>query len=364
MSGSASITVRENAGGKRYVVRYRLGGRGFPVLHGGSFRTMKEARARRDLIAGELAAGRPPREAIAALSVERQPGRSYAQWHDAFVGSRLDVGAATLLGYRRHKPRLVELVGDRDPFALTPADCQELVASLAEHMKPGSVEKWVTTFRLVLDFAGVEPNPARDRKVKLPAYVRDEPVPPTSRQYLSLLEAISPERHRLPLVLIEQTGMRVGEVLELAWGDVDVAGCQARLRRSQTKTKAPRWVQVPEWLMARLAETCPLEDRTATRRVFPGLTEGMVRKAITRACTTAGVPHFHPHDFRHRRASLWHGQGVPAAELAKRLGHARPSMSLDVYSHVMPVDEAPQASLSALLVWSRCGPADKPADEH
>jgi hypothetical protein len=41
---------------------------------------------------------------------------------------------------------------------------------------------------------------------------------------------------------------------------------------------------------------------------------------------------------------------VPAAGLAKRLGHARPSMSLDVYSHVMPVDEAPQRSLSALLV--------------
>lgn len=75
----------------------------------------------------------------------------------------------------------------------------------------------------------------------------------------------------------------------------------------------------------------------------------MVRKAITRACASAGVPHFHPHDFRHRRASLWHGQGVPAAELAKRLGHSRPSMSLDVYSHVMPLDEATTERLRALM---------------
>jgi hypothetical protein len=30
-------------------------------------------------------------------------------------------------------------------------------------------------------------------------------------------------------------------------------------------------------------------------------------------------------------------------------------MSLDVYSHVMPLEEAPLHSLSALMVWSRCG---------
>lgn len=316
---------------------------------------MKEARRRRDLVAGELAAGRNPRHAFEALGAAAGAKRSYGAWHDAFVASRLDVGAATLLGYRRHRPRLVDLVGDRDPHALAPSDCQEIAASLAGDMKPGSVEKWFTTFRLVLDFAGVEPNPARNRRVKLPGYVRDEPMPPTSRQYLAILEAISPERHRLPVVLIEQTGMRIAEVLELEWGDMDVAGCQARLRRSQTKTKAARWVQIPEWLMDVLAATCPLEDRVAGRRLFPGLSEGMVRKAITRACKTAKVPHYHPHDFRHRRASLWHGQGVTAAELAKRLGHSRPSMSLDVYSHVMPVDEAPIEALDALLVWSRCG---------
>ena len=36
-------------------------------------------------------------------------------------------------------------------------------------------------------------------------------------------------------------------------------------------------------------------------------------------------------------------------ELAERAGHARPSMSLDVYSHVMPLDEVPADSLEALL---------------
>jgi hypothetical protein len=40
---------------------------------------------------------------------------------------------------------------------------------------------------------------------------------------------------------------------------------------------------------------------------------------------------------------------VPARELAERAGHARASMSLDVYSHVMPSDEVGEHKLLALL---------------
>lgn len=57
---SALVTTRQTKSGPRYVARYRLGGRAYPLVHGGAFRTLKEARARRDLIAGELASGRNP----------------------------------------------------------------------------------------------------------------------------------------------------------------------------------------------------------------------------------------------------------------------------------------------------------------
>jgi CHAD domain-containing protein len=40
---------------------------------------------------------------------------------------------------------------------------------------------------------------------------------------------------------------------------------------------------------------------------------------------------------------------VPARELAERAGHARPSMSLDVYSHVMRPDEVPAERFLSLL---------------
>jgi len=47
--------------------------------------------------------------------------------------------------------------------------------------------------------------------------------------------------------------------------------------------------------------------------------------------------------------SLWHFQGVPARELADRAGHSKPSMSLDVYSHVIVPDEVDPEALKALF---------------
>jgi integrase len=70
---------------------------------------------------------------------------------------------------------------------------------------------------------------------------------------------------------------------------------------------------------------------------------------MARACKQASIPHFHPHDLRHRRITIWHHEGIPARVLAERAGHARASMSLDAYSHVMPLDEVPIERFSALI---------------
>lgn len=71
-----------------------------------------------------------------------------------------------------------------------------------------------------------------------------------------------------------------------------------------------------------IADSCPFEDRAAARRVFQGVTASRIRTSMATACTTAGIPVYTPHDLRHRRLSLWHGQGVPVKELAARAGHA------------------------------------------
>jgi integrase len=156
----------------------------------------------------------------------------------------------------------------------------------------------------LLDHADVDPNPARDPRVKLPKRVRDEPSPPSGEHVLAILAEIHDPLRRLLFVTIEQGAMRLGEAVNLTWGDVDRAGLRLRLPRSATKRDKARWIYLPEWLIDAIEQTCPLEDRTPERRVFQPVTEASAYQTMTRACQTAGVPHYHPHDLRHRRITI------------------------------------------------------------
>jgi integrase len=74
-------------------------------------------------------------------------------------------------------------------------------------------------------------------------------------------------------------------------------------------------------------------NRGAAR--VPGFSPDVAKNVMARACTTAGIPHLHPHDLRHRYASLKIQEGVPVTDLAAELGHSKKSLTLDTYSHVL-----------------------------
>lgn len=362
MSPSAYITVRTVKDGKRYVVRFRVGGRYSKLTHAGSFKTQKAARERRDFVISELAAGRDPLATLRDLQRPTPPARTYRQDADAYKRSRIDLTDGTLRNIDAHLGRLLEIFGDRVSHEITVAQNIEAVALLVtdsderKGLTPQGLRHYWSTHRQILDFAGVDPNPAREDVVKLPRIEGEEVDPPISAHVIAALDGIDDGKLRLPFVTIEQTAMTIGETEALTWGDVDVDGSSFRLRRATVKGRIrarARWVQVPEWLMAIIAETCPAADRVSERRVFLGLTADRLRKAMTAACLAAGVPTFGPHDLRHRRVSLWHGQGVPLRELQARAGHARASTTLDVYSHVMPLEEVPRETLEQMLVRSR-----------
>jgi integrase len=345
---SALVTTRKTRSGPRYVVRYRLGGRSYPLVHGGSFKTLKEARARRDLIAGELANGRNPAELLRSMTEVSTRVESLGQWRDRFIKSRHDVDANTIKNYRASLNAFCERFDGRDPRSLTVSDLAEWVAELTAKQKPGTVRQKVIAVRLLLDFAGCDPNPARDPRVKLPKHVREEPDPPSAEHVLAILDNLG-RKWRLMFVTIEQGALRLEEAVQLKWADVDAAGLRLRLPRSATKRDKARWIYLPEWLMEAIEETCPLEDRVPDRKVFQGISGASFYQAMRRACTTAKIPNYSPHDLRHRRITVRHQSGVVARELAERAGHARASMSLDVYSHVMPLDEVPPERFEGLI---------------
>src|SRR5580704_17891755 len=101
---------------------------------------------------------------------------------------------------------------------------------------------------MMFDHAGVKPNPAQDKvAIRLPYARRAEINPPTA-EHVEAVHRLLPARYRLPLLVLDATGMRVGELEALTWGDVDEPRQRWRVSQAVAKTGRARWVNVPEQL--------------------------------------------------------------------------------------------------------------------
>jgi integrase len=348
-------TVR---GVRRYQVLFRRGGRAWPLEVAGTFGTLKEARTRRDFVVGELAAGRSPRDALRdALAPQR---RTLADWFAVWLTSRIDVDERTRVNYQGHWKRIAPRFEASTPDAIDHGDVQEWINRQASELTPAVVRDYLGTLRQILDQSGIEPNPARHRSLRLPMAERPVHSPPSDQHVLAMLDRVPRER-RLLYVVLEQTGARLGETLAWTWGDIDIAGrrvlCRPETVKGRRGRRRPRWVQLPEWLLGLLLDTCPPDNRGPAIPVFRwpldvGHPRQKVEKVMRNACAAAGTPHYHPHDLRHRRITLWHGQGIPAREIGERVGQRQISTTLDVYTHVMPLAEVSANAYRDLLAVS------------
>lgn len=323
-------------GNRRWQVLYRVGGRGSKEIHAGTFSKQKEAKVRRDLVAGELAAGRDPKLALERLKTPA-PRRTLKTVADQYLASRVDLAEGT----RRNKVAQVARMASLHDLPVEAVGWREIQGWVGEQkLTAETLRGYLSTLRQILDYADIDPNPASDRRLRLPASVQEEVSPPTRKEFHKLLEWLPP-KVSLILRLIEATALRVGEACNLQWGDVDVAS--SRLRISKRRTKAgtgQRWAQVPRPLMDEIEELLSLEDREREAPVFNVKTYTVERRMRT-ACKLAGVADFTPHDLRHRRLSLWHAQGVPGRVVQDRAGHSQLSTTHDTYTHVVvnPADD-------------------------
>src|SRR5512133_2971996 len=93
MPSSWIVTRATKDGSRRYLVRYRLGGRESAQRYAGSCRTRAEALDRRRWVDGELAAMRVP--ALSTLGSDPARAPTLAEAVAACRGSRIDVAEAT-----------------------------------------------------------------------------------------------------------------------------------------------------------------------------------------------------------------------------------------------------------------------------
>jgi integrase len=175
-----------------------------------------------------------------------------------------------------------------------------------------------------------------------------------------LLGACGP-RDRLMLATVLYTGLRISEMLGLVWDDIDFAAgvihVRAQLSRAhrgaparRVAPKTPASVRdVP--LVAQLALLLTAHRQQspfarggdwvfATARGSPYGQRNVSRRALGRAAQLAGLnddgwPPLRFHDLRHTFAShLIIDLGLDVAQVSRILGHARITITLDVYTHV------------------------------
>jgi integrase len=330
---SSWIERRSTSRGTRYRVRFRLGGRESVPRFGGAFRTMREARVRRDWVAGELAAMRvPDLSVLAEPASEPTLSEIAVRWQE----SRQDVREATAVQHRTSLNHVNRLLGDKRCDEIGWEDVQRMIDVLVhENRARESIRKCRTALSMVLDFAGVTPNPARGKRVKLP---REEPeeVQPPHADHVEAVGWILTVPYLIGLLALDSTGARVGEVAAAKVGDLDENRKAWLVRAAVSKTRRARWVQLPTDLFAVVVDRLPArEDRDPDARLFPIRSADRLRMAIGRACRDAGVPTFSPHDLRHRRISLLHHQGMSWAEIGARVGQRNLSTTADIYTHVL-----------------------------
>jgi integrase len=330
---SAWIERRPAKSGVRFRVEYRLGGRESASRYAGSFPTKREALIRKAWVAGELAALRVPDLSALAEPVALPTLREKAaEWQ----ATRTDVRASTVVQHQTALGRVVPLLGARSFDSITVDDVQDLVDKLAAEGKAReSIRKSKTALAMVLDYARVRPNPARDKLVKLPLEEPDEIEPPIA-EHVEAVAWLLTVPYLLGVLVLDATGCRIGELAAARVGDLDESRKAWLVRAKIAKTRKARWVELPDDLYRVVIDRLPArEDRDPKVAVFPIGNEDRLRVAIGRACRDAGVPSWSPHGLRHRRISLLHHDGVSWAEIGASVGQRNLSVTADRYTHAM-----------------------------
>lgn len=339
---SVYIVRRETKKGPRWYVRAEITRKSpadapgtvnvqHATLHLGTFDTERRAKMRKEVAKDEIALGREPqRYAQEAAPVKT---RTLREVGEEWIATRHDLKEVTRKPYVRMIRTWPDEIADLDVTAITHQDVQAWVTVMARRLKRGSIARELVVLKLVLDYADVPDNAARNRRVKMPTKQRRVYRLPTKAQLLEI-RARLPRREAL-FDLLEHTGLRIHEAANLRWRDIDTA--RGRLLVEESKTAAGRR------FVEHLPGTPPFPLKPAgvdpSRKVFEHPGPMTLTNVLRESHKRHGTFLMSAHELRHLHASrLLHEQILSPAQIAARLGHTDPGITLRTYTHVVPPD--------------------------
>jgi integrase len=245
---------------------------------------------------------------------------------------------------------------------------------LAEGLSPRSVHHLHRVIHNALDDGvrdGDVPSNAADRATA-PKPERVEFPVWTPEQARRFIDGVADDRWEAAFILSITCGLRVGELCGLKWEDVDVEAGTIQVRRTRQRIRrAPsddtepasvvvdgtpktkrgaRRIVLPaiaaaalrRWRIAQKKERVragPLWQESGyvvTYLIGTAIEPGQFSKEFAKVVSRLGLPKIRVHDIRHICATLLLSQNVNPKLVQELLGHSQISVTLDLYSHVLP----------------------------
>jgi integrase len=198
--------------------------------------------------------------------------------------------------------------------------------------------------------------------VTTPRPIKTEIKPLSPGQAKTLLEAVHGDRFEAAYVLALHCGLRLGEILELRWLDVDLESGTVQVRRTLSEARAGYRFEPPkngkgrsvrltsravqalrDHLERQLQEIDRLGDLYSDQGlVFPSQAgtpmnaRNLTARSFKPLLTRAGLPDIRFHDLRHTFATIMLQNGEHPKVVQEMLGHATIAITMDTYSHVLP----------------------------
>ncbi len=192
----------------------------------------------------------------------------------------------------------------------------------------------------------------------------------------AFLASVTEDRFRAAWWLLLSRGLRRGEVSGLKWQNVDLDRGVIRVVETRVVVSAKATASTPKTAAGRRA--IPMDDRLvselkshrarqATERLAAGAAweesgylfvdelgrpyrPETLSRNFTKLAAKADLRPIRLHDTRHTAASLMLAAGEAPKVVAEILGHSSPTITVNVYQHLMPgMGEAAGARLTGLL---------------
>ena len=356
-NGEGSIYQRSDGRWCTQITVYVGGKRKRPTLYG---KTRKE-------VADKLTRALTDRDSGLSFDAENLKLGDYLhRWLED--SKKASVKPVTYQGYERMvRNHLVPTLGRIKLKALTPMHLRGLYREKTDAALSARTVGYVhatihNALKQAVDDALLTRNVADAVK---PPQVRSEEIEPLSPyQVKTLFETVRGDRLEALYVVAVTAGPRQGELLGLKWEDIDLDRSLLQVRRTLSRTKggdtifsSPRTVKGSRSVKLtanatqalKMHREHQLQEREAlvglwqehdlvfpTRLGTPMSRHNLVNRSFKPLLRRAGLPDIRFHDLRHTCATLMLAVGTNPKVVQETLGHANVSVTLDIYSHLLP----------------------------